>query len=97
MDVFRADNTVKNLRNLPISNPKPDLQNINAHTEFGVNPLTFTQVIIRIQKYGRTDGRNIVWRGIKIERVPAPKSVLILRCLLTEALVIVEQARDDTD
>ena len=30
-----------------ISNPKPDLHNINAHTKFGENPLMFTQVIIR--------------------------------------------------
>ena len=30
-----AGNSVKNQRNLPISNPKPDLHNINAHTKFG--------------------------------------------------------------
>ena len=30
-----------------ISNPKPDLHNINARTKFGENPLMFTQVIIR--------------------------------------------------
>ena len=35
MGVSRADNSVKNWRNLPISNPKPDLHNINAHTKFG--------------------------------------------------------------
>ena len=27
--------------NLPISNPKPDLHTINAHTKFGENPLMF--------------------------------------------------------
>ena len=37
-DVTRADNSVKNWRHLPISNPKPDLHNINAHTQFGENP-----------------------------------------------------------
>ena len=60
MGVSRADNSVKNLRNLPISNPKPDLLNINAHTKFGENPLMFTQVIIRKRKMdGRTmDGRT---------------------------------------
>ena len=42
------DNSVKNL---PISNPKPDLHNINAHTKFGENPLTFTQVIVWKRKY----------------------------------------------
>ena len=34
-DVSRADNSIKNWWNLPISNPKPDLHNINAHTKFG--------------------------------------------------------------
>ena len=57
-DVFRADNSVKNWRNLPINNPKPDLHNINAHTEFGRNPLKFTQVIIWKQKYGQMDERT---------------------------------------
>ena len=47
MGVSRADNYVKILRNLLISNPKPDVHNINAHTKFGENPLMFTQVIIR--------------------------------------------------
>ena len=42
MGVSRADNSVKIWRNLPISNPKPDLNNINAHTKFGENPLLFT-------------------------------------------------------
>ena len=55
MGVSRADNSVKNRRNLPISNPKPDLHNINAHTKFGENPLMFTYVIIRNRK---TDGRT---------------------------------------
>ena len=40
----------KKWRNLPINNPKPDLHNINAHTEFGENPLTFTQVIVQETK-----------------------------------------------
>ena len=42
----RVDDTVKNGRNLPICNPKPDPNNINAHTKFDVNPPKFTQVII---------------------------------------------------
>ena len=57
MDVSQADNSVKNRRNLPISNPKPDLHNINAQTKFGENPLLFTQVIVRKRKYGRVSGR----------------------------------------
>ena len=56
MGVSRADNSVKNWRNLPISNPEPDLHNINAHTKFGENPLMFTQVIIWKRK---TDGRTM--------------------------------------
>ena len=33
-----TENSVKNWLNLPISNPKADLHNINAHTKFGENP-----------------------------------------------------------
>ena len=53
MSMSQADN-IKNLTKLiPISNPKPDLYNINAHTKFGENTLMFTQVIIPKQN---TDG-----------------------------------------
>ena len=55
MGVSRADNSVKIWRNLPFSNPKPDLHNISAHTKFGENPLIFTQAIIRKRN---TDGRT---------------------------------------
>ena len=57
MGVSWADNSVKLGRNLPISNPKPDLHNINANTEFGENPFMFTQVICQKRKYGRVSGR----------------------------------------
>ena len=57
MCVSQADNSVKILRNLPISNPKPDLLNVNAYSKFVENPLLFTQVIVRKQKYGRVSGR----------------------------------------
>ena len=50
----QADNSVKIWRNLPISNPKPDLYNINAHTKFGENPLMFTLSYQPETKYGRT-------------------------------------------
>ena len=56
MGVSRADNSVKSWRNLPISNPKPDLL-VNAYTKFGENPLLFAQVIVRKRKYGRVSGR----------------------------------------
>ena len=58
MGVSRAGNSVKIWRNLPISNPRPDLHNINAQTKFGENPLMFTQVIIR--KWN-TDGWTYDW------------------------------------
>ena len=35
MDVSRADNSVENRRNLPITDPNPDLYIINAHTMSG--------------------------------------------------------------
>ena len=57
MDVSRADNSVVSWRNLPISNPKPDLCNIKAYTKFGENPLKSTQVIIWKQKYGHAVDR----------------------------------------
>ena len=57
MGVSRADNSFKIWRNLPISNPKPEIRNINAHTKFGENPLMFTWY--PETKYGRTtDGRT---------------------------------------
>ena len=55
----QADNSIKNWRNLPLSNPKPDLQIINAYTKFPENPLIFTQVIILKRKTeGQTDIRR---------------------------------------
>ena len=78
MGMSQADNSVKIRRNLPISNPKPDLHNINAHTKFGENPLMFTQVIIRKRKMdgqmdiwqmdGRTDGHTDVQRETIVPR-----------------------------
>ena len=53
--------TVKNGRNLPNSNSKPDLHCVNAQTKFGENPLIFTQVVIRKRKTKQTkDGRTDV-------------------------------------
>ena len=57
MDVLWADNSVKTGQNLPISNPKADLHNINAHIKFGENP--FTQVIVLKVKYGCIAGRSL--------------------------------------
>ena len=38
--------TVKKWQNLPISNPKPDLHNTNAHIKFDENLLKFPQIIV---------------------------------------------------
>ena len=35
MGVAQADNSIKIWQNLPISNPKPDLLNVNAYSKFG--------------------------------------------------------------
>ena len=35
MGVSRADNSIKIQQNLPISNPKLDLFNVNAYSKFG--------------------------------------------------------------
>ena len=51
-----ADNSVKIWWNVPISNPKLDLHNINAHPKFHENPLKFAQVIIQ-KKKRQTDVR----------------------------------------
>ena len=56
MGMSGADNSIKIWRNLPISNPKPIIHNINARTKFGENPLMFTQFIIRKQKNRRMNG-----------------------------------------
>ena len=60
MGVSRADNSVKIQRILPISNPKPDIYNINAHTKFGENPLMLTQVIIQKRKNGRRTHERMI-------------------------------------
>ena len=57
MGVSRPDNSVKIWRNLPISNPKRDLHNINAHTKYGENPLMFTRYHPET-KNGRKDVRR---------------------------------------
>ena len=57
MGVSRADNSEKIIRNVPISNPKADLLNVNAYSKFDENPLLFTQVIIQKRKYGCVSGR----------------------------------------
>ena len=57
MGMSWADNSVKIWQNLPISNPKSALLNVNAYSKFAENPLLFTQVIMQKWKYGRASGR----------------------------------------
>ena len=59
MRVSRAENSSKTWPNLPISNPKPDFHNNKAHTNFGENPLMFTNLSSRneIRTEGQTHGR----------------------------------------
>ena len=75
MDVSRADNSVKIWWNLPISNPKPDLFNVNAYNKFDENPLlyVFTQVIIRKRDMGMSQADNSVknWWNLPISN-PKP-------------------------
>ena len=67
MGVSRADNCIKMWWNLLISNPKPDLHNINAHIKFGENPMMFTQVITwklntdGWMDVGQTEGWTDTW------------------------------------
>ena len=71
--MLRADNSVKNWRNLPISNLKPDLHNIKVHTEFGENSLIFTKVIIRKWKFGHRWQKTVKnWRNLPINN-PKPE------------------------
>ena len=55
--ISKADNSIKNWRNLSMSNPNPDLHNIKAHIKYGKNPLRFTQVIVLKLKYRYVEGR----------------------------------------
>ena len=60
MDLSWGDNSVKNCRNLPITNPKAELHNIKIMPTPSLvkNPLMFTKVIVRKQKRGWTYGRT---------------------------------------
>ena len=78
ISVSRADNSIKSWRNLHISNPKPDLHNINARTKFGENPLMFSRYHPEM-KYGRMDRHTDVPRETIIPchyRVARYKNVL---------------------
>ena len=73
MNLSQADNSVKNWWNFPISNPKSDLHNINAHSKFGENPLISTQVNIHKWKYDLPQADNSIknWLNFPIS-IPKP-------------------------
>ena len=55
-DMLWSYNSVNSSENLLICIPQAYLYNINAHTTFGENRLTFTQVIVSKRTYGRVAG-----------------------------------------
>ena len=68
IDVSRADKSIKKWWNLPISNPKPDLYNINAHTKFGYlsyRSKTKIRTDLDRQKKGRGGGSSWEEVGVK--------------------------------
>ena len=72
MGMSRADNSVKNWRNLPSSNFKPDLHNINAYTKFGENPLLFTRYNAETKIWACLAGNSVKnWRNLPISN-PKP-------------------------
>ena len=58
MGLSQADNSVKISRNLTISNPKPDLHNINVHTKSGEAPFVYSSYYPEM-KYEQTNGHTI--------------------------------------
>ena len=70
MGVSWADNDIKIWWNLPISNPKSDLHNINANTKLRENPLMFTWVIIQKRNTnGQTDRQTDRYMDIQHETI----------------------------
>ena len=62
-----ADNSVKHWRNLPISNPKPDLLHINACTKFGKYPLT-PWILVKLSPGNKNMGMSRADIFVKIWR-----------------------------
>ena len=68
MGVSRADNSVKIWRNLPISNPKPDLLNVNAYSKFDEIPCYLHKLSSGNEHMGvsRADNSVNFWRNLPI-------------------------------
>ena len=73
MDVSRADKSVKIWRNLPISNPKLDLLNVNAYSKFDENALLFTKLSSGNENMGVSRADNSIknWWNLPISN-PKP-------------------------
>ena len=76
MDMWRAGNSIKNWWNLVISNPKPDLHNINAHTNlvkihWCLHKLSSWKEIYRWTEGHMTDGRTEKWTSNVKPQYPA--------------------------
>ena len=52
-----SDKYVKNWQNLTISNPKPDLYNVNAHTKFGEDSFYIQSYQLEKKKYGCSENK----------------------------------------
>ena len=97
--------TVKNGRNLRISDPKLDLLNTNACAKFGLNTLTFTEVIARKQKYWLSLAEYSVkiWRNCPLTipdqnstiSMHIPSLVKIYWCLLIIWQIIIRKRNTD--
>ena len=78
--------TVKNWWNLPISNPKPDLFNIYAHTKFGKKYIVIYSSYHPEMKYQWTDrwavanGRVEGWADRQMDRHRDAQCKNIMRC-----------------
>ena len=76
MGVSRADNSIKIWRNLPISNPKPDLNSINTHTKFGK---TIYWCLLKLSSGNKNMGVSLADNSVKIWRnlpISNPKAEL---------------------
>ena len=71
-----------------ISNPKPDLHNINAHTNDGENPLIFTKVKIRKCKHGRVAGRQLCQKIDDICLLAVPNQISSISILRAKVVTI---------
>ena len=83
----RGQEIVKNRWNLSISNPKPDLHNINAHIRFGENPFRFTQELLSWNEKDESRADNSVknWKNCPLA---IPNKISIISMHISSLLKI---------